>query len=366
MTDLPHLSVSLVALGLAGCFGSSTTASPDAGPAADGSAPAPDDAAAPAAEASAPAADASPADAAPATDAAVSTSNPGAGIYVSQAGNQVLVFALGATGNAAPVRTIAGTNTGLALPIGVALDASGNLYVANRLGTGVTVYAPGASGDVAPIRTLSAPGLQAAEGVAIGKNGDVFVSACPSCGSSGGGQVAVYHFPAGATQSDSSIAGADTGLTNPGSLTFDADQNLVVGNSFGGIVETFAPGASGDATPIRSFTPSPATNLQAIAFADQTLFVAVPSGILSLFPAAATGTATASATFSSLAVQYPAGVAVDTATAQPVVYVVDTSGGVIDIVQTTGSAPMFAPGAVTTIQGAATGLQSPLGIVIVR
>ena len=64
--------------------------------------------------------------------------------------------------------------------------------------------------------------------------------------------------------------------------------------------------------------------------------------------------------------EYPAGVAVDTTGAQPVVYLVDTSGGVINIIQTTGSAPMFAPGTVTTIQGAATGLQTPLGIALVR
>jgi hypothetical protein len=300
------------------------------------------------------------------SDAAPAANGPGAGIYVSLAGNEVLVFAPDATGNAAPVRTIAGANTALALPIGLAIDASGNLYVANRMGTGVTVYPPGASGDVAPLRTLTASGMQAAEGIVIGKGGDVFVSTCPSCGASGGGQVAVYHFPSGATQSDYSIAGQNTGFTDPGQVAFDSDQDLVVANSFGGTIATFAPGATGNAMPIRSFTPTPATNLQAIAFADETLFVATPNGFLSLFPSSATGDATAVATFSSLSVQYPGGVAVDTTTTQPVVYLVDYTGDVINVIQTTGTAPTFAPGTVTTIQGPATELQSPLDIAVVR
>ena len=367
------LSLPILALGLSGCFGSSTAGSPapDAGmPAPDGTTPpAPDDAGTtpPAPDgAAAPAPDGSAIVDATTTDAATQASGPGAGIYVSQAGNQILVFAPDATGNAAPVRTIAGSNTGLSLPIGVALDASGNLYVANRMGAGVTVYAPGASGNVAPLRTLTASGMQAAEGVAIGQGGDVFASTCPSCGASGGGQVAVFHFPSGAAQSDYSIAGQDTGFTDPGSIALDSDQELVVGNSFGGTVATFAAGATGDATPIRSFVPAPTTNLQAIAFADETLFVATPSGLLSLFAPSATGDAMAVATFSSLSVQYPAGVAVDTTTTQPVVYLVDTSAGVINVIQTTGSAPMFAPGTVTTIQGTATELQTPLGIAIAR
>ena len=369
MKERLSLSVPLIALGLSGCFDSSTAGSPapDAGtPAPDvATPPAPDDAGTPASDGGGtPAPDASATLDATTPDAATQASGPGAGIYVSQAGNQVLVFAPEATGNAAPVRTIAGPNTALALPIGLALDASGNLYVANRMGAGVTVYPPGASGDVAPLRTLAASGMQAAEGIAIGKDGDVFVSTCPSCGNSGGGQVAVFHFPAGATQSDYSIAGQNTGFSDPGSIALDADQDLVVANSFGGTVATFAPGATGNAAPTQSFTPSPATNLQAIALADGTLFIATPDGLLSLFPVSATGNATAAATFSSLSVQYPAGVAVDTTTAQPVIYLVDTSGGVINIIQTTGSAPMFAPGTVTTIQGTATGLQTPLGIAI--
>jgi hypothetical protein len=330
----------IAVLGLSGCFGSSTAAPiTDAG---------------------------IPAEAATSSDGATMPGARAPGIYVSLTNNGVLVFAPDATGNVAPVRTIAGAHTGLAVPIGLALDPAGNLYVANRMGAGVTVYAPGATGDVAPIRTLSATGLQAAQALAVGPSGDVFVANCPACDGPGGPEVAVVHFPAGATQSDYSLAGQNTGFTNPGGIALDSRQELIVGNSFGGTIATFAPGAMGNAMPIRSFTPTPTTPMHAIAVADDTLFVSTSLGSLSLFPASATGNAMASSTFVSLSVQYPAGVAIDTSAAQPVVYLVDTTAGVIHIIQTSGSAPMFAPGPATTIQGTATGLQSPLAIAVVR
>lgn len=49
-----------------------------------------------------------------------------AGIYVSNQDNSLAVFALDATGNAAPLRRIAGPSTGLSLPLGIALDSRGN------------------------------------------------------------------------------------------------------------------------------------------------------------------------------------------------------------------------------------------------
>jgi len=60
------------------------------------------------------------------------------------------VFAANASGNAAPLRTISGSATGLNVPSGIALDVSGNMYVANANGNSVTEYAAAAAGNVAP------------------------------------------------------------------------------------------------------------------------------------------------------------------------------------------------------------------------
>jgi len=62
---------------------------------------------------------------------------------------------VGASGNATPTATIAGGNTGLDNPFGIALDGAGNIYAANLPGNSITVYAAGASGNATPTATIS-------------------------------------------------------------------------------------------------------------------------------------------------------------------------------------------------------------------
>jgi len=61
-----------------------------------------------------------------------------------------------ASGNVTPLARIAGANTGLAAPAGIALDAAGNIYVpnANAAPADITVYAAAADGAVAPTSTI--------------------------------------------------------------------------------------------------------------------------------------------------------------------------------------------------------------------
>jgi hypothetical protein len=104
-------------------------------------------------------------------------------LYAAVSGNglfsHISVFAGGAEGNAAPLRTISGFATGLVgrLITGIAVSpATGDIYVMVRTaefgGTGrIEVFGASASGDVAPVRTFtsSEPGaFSAAEGIAIG------------------------------------------------------------------------------------------------------------------------------------------------------------------------------------------------------
>ena len=56
----------------------------------------------------------------------------------------------------APLRTIAGSNTGLALPQAVDVDATGTIYVANEFG-GVSEFAANASGNATPTGVISGP-----------------------------------------------------------------------------------------------------------------------------------------------------------------------------------------------------------------
>jgi hypothetical protein len=64
----------------------------------------------------------------------------------------ITVYGPGTEEDVRPLRMIAGPATGLKQPIALALDPHDTLYVANV--ATVTVYPPGATGDAAPVRTL--------------------------------------------------------------------------------------------------------------------------------------------------------------------------------------------------------------------
>jgi len=82
-------------------------------------------------------------------------------IYVTSTVN-LLAFPPGASGNVAPVRMISGSNTGFHGLFGVATDASGNVYVLDTLevpgvsaSSSIYEFPPSANGNVAPMRTIA-------------------------------------------------------------------------------------------------------------------------------------------------------------------------------------------------------------------
>lgn len=88
----------------------------------------------------------------------------------SQSGCCVTVYAKNANGDAAPIQTISGAQTGLNGPDGIGLDSSDNIYVTqNPPNNAVTVFKKGANGDVAPIRTIigSKTGIDAPAGIVV-------------------------------------------------------------------------------------------------------------------------------------------------------------------------------------------------------
>jgi len=72
-------------------------------------------------------------------------------LYVANsATNSITVYAAAATGNVTPMATIAGSNTGLHLPTGITVDAAGSaIYVGNF--SSITVYPGVEHRDRAPI-----------------------------------------------------------------------------------------------------------------------------------------------------------------------------------------------------------------------
>jgi hypothetical protein len=172
-------------------------------------------------------------------------------LYVTQlSSNTVSVYPIGAKKNAKPIQNISGSSTGISGPWDVAVDGSGNMYVANQANS-ITIYAAGATGNVAPVGTISGSntGLSDPEGVAIDPvNGDIYV-ANTAGGSSEYGTITVYA-PGnyGNVAPIATIAGYSTGLSSPEGLVLDASGNIYVPNG-NATITVYAAGSNGDVAP---------------------------------------------------------------------------------------------------------------------
>jgi hypothetical protein len=175
----------------------------------------------------------------------------------------VTAYAKGANGNIPPILTISGSNTGLHVPQGIAIDAGRNVYVVNNSPSSVTVYAKGSHGNAAPQQTIrgSNTGLSAPEGIAVDAGLDIYVANSQG-GPNGLGSVTVYAAGAnGNVAPIRTISGSNTVLDFPEGVALDAGLNLYVTTFVGGpsglgSVNVYAAGANGDVAPIGIITGS--------------------------------------------------------------------------------------------------------------
>src|SRR5438552_7737169 len=174
-------------------------------------------------------------------------------------GSSITVYAPGASGNATPTATIAGDNTGLSFPFGVALDGAGNIYVTNSASSvggsnSITVYAAGASGNATPAATIAGgnTGLDFPTGIALDGTGNIYV------GNSGGnitvdGSITVYAAGAsGSATPTATIASGNTVLSIQQGIALDGAGNIYVANIVSNSITIYAAGTNGNATPAAS------------------------------------------------------------------------------------------------------------------
>jgi len=185
----------------------------------------------------------------------------------------IAVYSAGSYVAGPPISTIAGGNTGLELPYGIALDSTDNIYVLNLDNT-ITVYPAGSTGNVTPAATIyvDSSGESTATGIAVGSGGDLYITNVPgnlkchkgSCHYTGVTSVAVY--PAGSNgyaTPTAVIKGSHTGLFSPEAVAVDQSGDIYVvnggrkkctRNSCGptrpGSVSVYAPGSNGDVKPV--------------------------------------------------------------------------------------------------------------------
>lgn len=156
----------------------------------------------------------------------------------------VTVYAAGSNGNVAPMATIAGSLTGLADPSGIVVDPTGRIYVGNEnspsLNGIVTVYAVGANGNVAPIRTVAGSNTGFANGVygVAWANNRIYVTSGNTPFNS---QIGIFPQNAnGNVAPTRSISGASTQLASPVGIAIGPTNNRIyVANVRGPSVATF-------------------------------------------------------------------------------------------------------------------------------
>ncbi len=138
----------------------------------------------------------------------------------------IVVFAPGATGDVAPLRTLSGTLTTLSFgtPQGMATDSAGNLYVTNYSSgvSSILIFEPGATGDTPPLRDItgSNTGLGCVGGIALDNEGYLYVVSTASCGSTANPTVLKF-----STKGDGNIAPVATFTS---SAWTNADTNLSI------------------------------------------------------------------------------------------------------------------------------------------
>jgi sugar lactone lactonase YvrE len=132
------------------------------------------------------------------------------------------------------------------------------MYVTNWNTMAVTVYAPGANGDVAPIRTISGSktGIYHPSSVAVDRKGMIYVASAGE-GSPAGCCVTVYAKDAnGDVAPIRSISGSNTEIDGPNGIALDSDDNVYVTDYFTNSVTEYVKNANGNVAPIRTISGS--------------------------------------------------------------------------------------------------------------
>lgn len=159
---------------------------------------------------------------------------------------RILIFPKGSNGNVTP-KVLGGSNVPVQNTEGLAVDASGRLYVSDYTAKAIYVFAAGASGNTAPIRTIagSATGLVQPSGMGFDSHGHLYVA-------QGHDSTApIEEFAANANGNVAPIAtigGSHTKLLGIFNLVLDKHDRIIVPTA--GSIEVFAAGAHGNASPV--------------------------------------------------------------------------------------------------------------------
>ena len=218
-----------------------------------------------------------------------------------------------------------GTNTGLFVslgaPYGVAVDSSGNLFVADN-GSGVVREILAGTGGALPGKISAFPtvitvasGFSSPYGVAIDASGNVYVSSASS--------VSEIEAVGGVIPASPTVVTLGSSFNNPFGVAVDPSGDVFVADTYNNALKEFVAGTGGDPAG----TVSPASTLLTLT----------------------------NVTFS------PGGVAVD---AHGNVFLTDRGSGVWEMVAGTGGAPAGTVNSSSTLTQVGTGFTSAVGVAV--
>ncbi|HUO05001.1 MAG TPA: NHL repeat-containing protein [Candidatus Binataceae bacterium] len=236
-------------------------------------------------------------------------------IYVTDYQGAVLVFAAGSHGDVSPTSKVSGTitgadGTGLSAPEGIAVDSHGNIYVTNSKTDTINIYPAGSNGQKAPNNAAecasdgpnaticgSKAELHTPKGIAIDANGNIYVA------NYGNDSVTVYAQGSHGNAAPRAIVTGDaTGIGDPWGIVLDSSGNLYVANSSNSEPGLFVAdsGHTDSITVYSAAQVSSGGNVAPIAtISGGNTNLKAPGGI-AIGPSSALGTATANAKSSSI------------------------------------------------------------------
>jgi len=160
----------------------------------------------------------------------------------------ITVFAAGSNGDAPPIAILSGDKTQLTEPASIALDAAGNIYIADRYPSEtIKEFAAGSNGNVPPIATIvgDKTGISDLDGgIALDSQGNIYVSQkrVP--------ETQILEYAAGGRGNIAPIAtiiGAEEGNFIQG-LALDSKNNIYAATDRA--VREYAAGSNGNVLPI--------------------------------------------------------------------------------------------------------------------
>jgi DNA-binding beta-propeller fold protein YncE len=284
-----------------------------------------------------------------------------AGLYVTDSiANSVQVFAFFAQGDVAPLRTIAGTSTGLDCPIGIAVDPiHAEIFVANVTGGSILVFDADADGNAAPKRTIAGTTTRVEDpfDVALDLVNDEIVIV-------GRSRIVVHDRAAdGDVAPKRVIEGGSTTFWSPETIFVDEEHDeYIAGDTGYNSIIVHARLANGNVAPLRIITGA-LTGLWAPlgialdAINEEIIVANISAGTVAVFDRTASGNAAPLRTLTGANVD---DIALDAAAAQYIGVDFASSIMVWDRTQTGAAAP------VRTVMGAATHLVHPTNVAVVR